>query len=117
MAKQQLVSCQHCGACCVTQSSPPGYVILMLRGDGSWPVEADVTRFRNLPRDAMEVLDDYARELKGDYNVSDERTCCWLDLPSRRCRWYEHRPQICREMKRGGKSCLAWRRSHVSVRG
>lgn len=32
--------------------------------------------------------------------------CCWLDLDTRECRHYEHRPELCKKFERGGKDCL-----------
>lgn len=47
------------------------------------------------------------RVLAGDYDPDGD--CIWLDPNTRRCRWYEHRPQICRDYEMGGASCLAER--------
>jgi hypothetical protein len=35
--------------------------------------------------------------------------CCWLDLATKRCLDYEHRPQICRDFARGSAACLGIR--------
>ena len=39
-------------------------------------------------------------------NYDDAAPCMWLDLETRRCRNYEHRPEVCREaVKPGDEHC------------
>ena len=84
-------SCNGCGACCLSVRSPPFAVYLDL-ADGSYHVwdGADVTELKRLtsaPREAVATL------LAGNL---DERPadspCSWLDLETRQCRYYDHRP-------------------------
>lgn len=35
--------------------------------------------------------------------------CIWYVLETKRCRHYDYRPDICREIPVGGRSCLFWR--------
>jgi Fe-S-cluster containining protein len=42
--------------------------------------------------------------------------CFWLDLAARRCRHYEHRPDVCRDFKLGGDGCLWSRKEHLQER-
>lgn len=36
--------------------------------------------------------------------------CCWLDLETKKCKHYEHRPKICRDFQLGGSDCVELRR-------
>ena len=38
--------------------------------------------------------------------------CSWLDTASKRCRYYEFRPDICRTFEVGGKWCSQHRELH-----
>ncbi len=41
----------------------------------------------------------------------DGSPCVWYDAKTRRCRHYEHRPELCRdEVQPGDEACLRWRR-------
>jgi len=40
--------------------------------------------------------------------------CNWLDLKNLRCRFYAHRPGICRRFEVGGERCIA-HRNNVGV--
>lgn len=104
-------SCNDCGACCREQDSPPGYVMLLsspnLLDDESLQNE-DVERFRNLPAAALAELRAYMHELLTG-NLESDQPCIWLDLNSMQCRYYEHRPSICRNLEVGGQECREWR--------
>lgn len=101
-------SCDGCSACCMEQSSPPGYVAVL---SDYWGDEEDIERVRHLPGEAMSVLREYRIRLL-DEDIKGERLCCWLDLLTKRCRWHEHRPNICREFEVGSKSCRDWREDY-----
>lgn len=103
-------SCEGCGACCREQYSPPGYVAL-LSGVG-WPDEEDAARFAALPEEARRSLEEYlANRIRGGRHI-DEPACIWLDLETKACRFYEHRPNICRVLKLGGRPCRRWRKEY-----
>ena len=87
--------CQGCGACCLEQQSPPGYLAIMQLGCESWTDDEDVERFKSLPAEALRELSDYRDELLLGAERRDD-VCIWFDKQSRRCRHYEHRPNICR---------------------
>lgn len=36
----------------------------------------------------------------------DNSPCCWLDLETRECKHYEHRPELCKNFELGGRDCL-----------
>ena len=91
---------EGCGACCNQQSSPPGYVAVVA---GAWRDQDDIERVRNLPEQARVELDAYMQT-----EMKDGQPCIWLDLDTRRCRFYEHRPSICRDFEVGSDACLQW---------
>lgn len=109
-------SCDDCGACCMRQSSPPGYIQFICQPDidhigTAW--EEDFERFQKLPAEARRELEAYVAKLRrGDFDgvLGGDFPCCWLDLKTRQCRWYEHRPTICEfELERGDDGCRRWR--------
>lgn len=104
-------SCNGCGACCREQESPPGYVLFLLgEGDG-WPDEADAERFNSLPPEALQSLKDHhARIMSGERRPN--QACIWFEPATKGCRFYEHRPQICRELEVGSEGCRNWRKEY-----
>lgn len=107
-------SCEGCGACCMEQGSPPGYLWLrQLDPDArsAWPDEDDVKRVATLPAEAMAAVEEYAIKLMAG-EVSGEGPCCWLDRQTMRCRWHEQRPQICRDFEVGSMPCQAYRHAY-----
>lgn len=114
MNQLPILDCNDCGACCATQCSPPGYVLLLTvseKDQDEWPHPEDVARIRSLPAEAETSLREYLTSLKSfDVPVvTDDGPCIWLDLETRRCRFYEHRPQICRDFEVGSEGCRSWR--------
>ncbi len=102
-------SCEGCGACCLEQNSPPGYAVLQSLGAGGWPEAEDWERFKRLPTKARVILKKYIDRVLGNSPPGDGEPCCWLDKTTMRCRFYEHRPQICRDFEMGSEACRAWR--------
>ena len=99
------MNCDDCGACCMEVGAPPGYTWLMESSPESrsgWPDKDDIERAKHLPADARKAILEADRE-------DDARPCCWLDVENRRCRFYEHRPQICRDYELGSEDCLRYR--------
>lgn len=89
-------SCDGCGACCMEQCSPPFL----------GPTDPELA---TLP---PSVLADYRRgmEQRDRDGWPDAVPCFWFDSESRKCRHYEHRPEICREaLIRGDDGCRLWR--------
>lgn len=96
------MNCNNCGACCFEQGSPPGYAVVVLNPQ-DWPEwTGDHARVAALPDDAR-------AELLTGITDDPDGPCCWLDLTTNRCRWYEHRPQICRDLDVGSEGCRVWR--------
>jgi Fe-S-cluster containining protein len=114
--------CENCGACCFEQGSPPAYGCLVDADEQArkaWPDQADNERVETLPADAINVLLDYWEKLKRG-EVDGDGPCCWLDQETNRCRFYEFRPQICRDLDVCSEGCRIWRerqrRSHDTTR-
>ena len=103
--------CDHCGACCFEQGSPPGYIAMIVGGREyatQWLTTEDIARYESMPAEARETLERYmAQQRAGE--VDPDGPCCWLDPETNRCRWYEWRPSICRDLSPGSEGCLAWR--------
>lgn len=108
-----ILNCDDCGACCLEQGSPPGYILLLgcrERGESTddWPDQEDVTRLDELPAAARRLLIEHRRRLRhGD--DQGEGPCVWFNQRTKKCRFHDHRPQICRDLEIGGEGCQAWR--------
>jgi uncharacterized protein len=83
-----VLSCDDCGRCCLTQSSPPF-----------------VDEFEQLPRWLAEELLAHVHGPDFDPNAG----CPWLS-PGGQCEHYDYRPNVCREFELGGEECLQLRR-------
>jgi Fe-S-cluster containining protein len=99
------------------QQSPPGLLAFVPGGVGSdgWAHKADGERYHSAPLEARQLIIDHVHHLKADpdgYGSADG-PCVWLDQENRRCRFHEHRPQICRDFERGCDGCLAWRDEYL----
>ena len=80
-----------------------------------WPHEDDIERVQTLPREALGYLMRYrARLVRGGTAVDGhDPPCCWLNQQTGKCRFYEHRPAICREeLLVGDEGCLRWRKAY-----
>lgn len=90
-----ILDCDDCGACCFEQGSPPV------------TCEADMERILAAPPEAARAI---LLHLAGlDRGEDADGVCCWLDQQTLRCRWYEHRPEICRDFVPGSEGCRAFR--------
>lgn len=107
-------SCDGCGACCMEQESPPGYVMLIAQpqlGKGKRnQFRDDVKRLKHLPKAARQELDEHIAHVQANPRHGAAQPCIWLDQATMRCRWYEHRPSICRDgLQLGDDGCRSWR--------
>jgi Fe-S-cluster containining protein len=109
--------CHNCGCCCLQMRRPPfmpkyGRTVAITRTDGSVD-EICIDVEDDLPE---AVLADYQEKLVRLLSDSDARgvdkPCFWLDLETLRCTHYDHRPEVCREFKVGGKHCNGWRETY-----
>ncbi len=79
--------CKDCGRCCSTQGTPP---FTGCEGDDPPP---------ELAWDIDKHADRYDLGLP----------CLWYDTETKRCKHYEHRPQVCRDFQPGEPQCNEWR--------
>ena len=90
------VTCDDCGACCATMCSPlfP-------------PEHIDGTELGRLPLNVRKEFEDGIKA-RAETGWPDDVPCFWLtsDL---KCKHYDHRPEICRELEVGSERCLSWR--------
>jgi uncharacterized protein len=105
-------SCDGCGACCLTMTSPPGYAALFPPpGVAAYLAdESDLARLQEMPEVVVAELRTYYEQRRAASDKS-EGPCIWLDMETRRCKHYEHRPDVCREaVELGDGYCFEWRR-------
>ena len=99
-------SCDGCGLCCEGIGSP-----VLLYASRAGIAEPHPFRPANLPRELIEEIDFHFSGLtRGQEPLA---RCLWFDPESRRCRHYEHRPQLCIDYELGGPACLGRRREAV----
>lgn len=101
IALPQIDNCNDCGVCCTEQAALPTswYFGAFRFGDpGSLPI--------GLRLDAEKMLADF----RAGHFPPDGSPYVWYDVETKRCRHYEHRPEICRDFKPGSAGCLEWRR-------
>ena len=107
-------TCDDCGACCLTQKSPPGYAMLLADPtlqDDPGPFAEDVVRLRSLPTAAADELRAYLDQVLRGVRQPDD-VCIWFDRQTKRCRYHDHRPRICHELEIGSDDCLGWREEY-----
>jgi len=111
-----LDNCDNCGACCFEQGSPPGYLLFtgQITSELIKFLPDDYERFVMMPADAKAEINDYIDRLENEL-TSGGGPCCWLDIETRRCRWYQHRPSICRDFELNSEECHGWRDDHVNL--
>lgn len=103
-------TCDGCGACCLQQESPPGYLIIALRDEAY--DEEDRRRYEAMPEEARREIEKYAADL-GEHGHPNNNICIWFDEETRKCRYYEHRPSICRDaLQVGDAGCRSWRQEY-----
>jgi hypothetical protein len=89
---------------------PPGYQVFLFP-PGVLPVgdeTPDFERFHALPVSLADELREQFGAGKDGFFRGD-RPCVWLDLETRQCKHYEHRPEICRNFEIGAPACLRHR--------
>ncbi len=106
-----LDSCDGCGACCMEQESPPGYVAYLV---GTFPLDGsnDARRVRALPLQLKQQLLHYAEQLRAGKPHPNNGICLWYDERSKKCKHHGMRPQICRDFDRGSDGCHEWRKTY-----
>lgn len=108
-----IINCDNCGACCLEQESPPGYVAIISYGIEYAFSETDATRFESLPPVLIEELKKYWEDfiMTKDAPHPNGGACIWFDKSTRKCKHYELRPDMCREiLQPGDDDCRGWRK-------
>lgn len=99
------VTCTDCGRCCSEMRTPPHMV--WYRNGEYQPMSSYQSDFDLLMAAPVE-----ARELRTSEMLRTDLPiigpCSWLDQ-TKQCRYYEWRPQICRDFTPGCRDCLEWR--------
>jgi Fe-S-cluster containining protein len=92
-------------------NSPPGYIAILARGYEGWAYEEDFERYGKLPPDARATIVEHLEKLKsGERGRNGDQPCIWLDPKTMGCRFYEHRPSICRNFEFAEEHCRNWRK-------
>lgn len=97
--KYQPTNCDGCGVCCMHMATPP----------------YSEAEYRNLMQNHNTVFVDLlkareSRRMQWEVHGQDFIPCGFLDMVTRQCRHYEHRPEICRDFELGGDDCMAFRK-------
>lgn len=114
-----VTNCDNCAACCLHMGRPPfdpGEI-------DSLPAEL-ARQIREYDADVAEGirpdpyrLTDVVKEL-GFYPMDQDKyiaPCVWLDLETKRCIHYEHRPKTCRVMVSPGDPVCRASRNHFRI--
>ena len=92
------------------------YLYYLLNDDPEKFEYEDYDRFLGLPPDALKSLQDYAARLNRGEGHPNEGVCIWLDVKTRQCKYYDHRPTICEfALVRGDDGCLGWRDTYADM--
>lgn len=94
-----VVDCSGCGACCTHMGHPHFF----WRPDAAGGVDP---HWEGVPAHLKEELQQY---IEGLEDIDLGQPCIWYDRDKRRCRHYEHRPQMCRDFETGNPHCLRMR--------
>src|SRR6187399_2808188 len=100
MESEPKLNCDGCSACCLSVGHPP--FLLQLNEGVPEPIGGedscdDLRRLGAAPAAAQAT---YLKHL-GTINAP----CSWLDMVNRRCRYYDFRPDICRNFEVGSRWC------------
>lgn len=102
----KVLTCDGCGVCCLHMRSPPHMVYTTKDGAHSSMgglAQDDYDRLMAAPEEARQI------RLAGLLDPLDKRPdhspCSWLDQNTLKCRFYEFRPDICRDFEVGCDAC------------
>ena len=84
---------------------------MLCLGEQVWGDPEDIARFNALPAAARQLIVEHAERRKARIPRQD-MTCIWFDNEAKKCRFYEHRPNICRELEVGSEGCRTWRQMY-----
>ena len=113
MSSLPILNCDNCGACCLEQESPPGYLIILSMGRDYATSQEDLERFDRIPPLVMEELEHYLSYMRDGGGHPNNSVCLWFDEETRKCMHYDLRPDICRQaVIVGDDNCQFWRTRH-----
>lgn len=106
-----VVSCEGCGACCMSAGLPPGAFRLLALGFAPEYSQSlpDASIWGGMSEELREELRvEFRREQEQARRATAGRSspCLWFDRVPGRCMHYEHRPTVCRDFPVGGHLCL-----------
>jgi uncharacterized protein len=106
-------SCDGCGACCMHMGSPPAFGIFFPRAGHEITLGArdreDYQIIKAMPSTLRDELHAYYHS--GVDRGAENLPCLWLDLDTKKCRHYEHRPTICRNFEMSSEHCHGHRQT------
>lgn len=103
-------SCNNCGACCMEQESPPGYLSILVYGEDGANSQADLDRFNAMPQRLRKELEEYHSDMVAGLDHPKSGVCIWFNEHTRQCKHYDLRPDVCREeIQVGDDACRGWR--------
>jgi Fe-S-cluster containining protein len=106
-----VLTCDDCGACCTMIGAPPGPPYDFGHPDGPFAPSAWMRSLPDEIRTELMAYWDGVRLGSIASRLGEGLPCLWFDAQTRRCRHYEHRPDVCQEFEVGGPNCRAWRAS------
>ena len=89
-----ILNCDDCGACCMSIGHP--HFWRAATGENADP------HWAGLPDNLKTEINQYIDGLE-DHDMG--QPCIWLDLDTKSCRHYEHRPQMCRDFEVNSFHC------------
>lgn len=92
-----VISCDGCGVCCMHVGCPPFM---------PWEEEKLPP---NLKEEFQQIL--VTRQVQIKATGDDWVPCAWFDWSTRKCKHYEHRPEVCREFEVGSSECINFRKT------
>lgn len=109
-----VVTCDGCGGCCETIGSPPFPFLPPSLTTGEFPDswgddDPDKPLWDTMPAEALAILEDYYTNDPNLDRYERGLPCLWYDSEAKRCRFYEHRPTVCRDFPKGGADCREFR--------
>jgi Fe-S-cluster containining protein len=93
-----ILTCDHCGACCMHIAAPPYTYDELVE-----MVDQHPDAYTELYPDLCTAID--RRDMTVAMGDTDEIPCGFFDEKSCQCKHYDHRPAICREFEPGCEPC------------
>ncbi len=112
-----MITCENCnGACCMAQGAPPGFAAHILADELGVAEHKAIMAVEPDGRIVAEIPESIRAEFAEMFRAHDYDSygqCFWLDMKTRQCKHYAHRPDACREaVAPGDEACLSWREDY-----